>query len=1343
MTQELQDGVARAPYPGLRAFRRDETDLFFGREGCVNAMIDRLSATRFLAVLGSSGSGKSSLVKTGLLDGLELGLMAGAGSHWRIVDFRPGGAPLRRLARGLLATADDQVEVEPAVSDVDMLRAFLDRGPRSVIEWCRSGHLSKGANLFLLVDQFEELFRYQDYAGREEAEAFVSLLLECARTTEFPIYVAITMRSEYLGACALIEGLATAINAGMYLTPRMTRDQCREAIVGPAAVCDIDIEPALVNRLLNDIASFAPWDAADAQDQLDRIMRRADQLPLLQYTLNRMWLRARAAGRDGRVRLESADYDAIGGLGGALNAHADQIVDELGKARWTIVESVFRTLTAGNSVAEAVRRPTRFGDLVAACGGDQAAVRIVVDAFRSPGVNFLVPELDPAHPVLAADTYIDISHESLIRQWKRLGEWLDKETNAAQQWRRLIDRYGTGELLHGRELANMLAWRDDIKPNAIWARRYGGDYPAVTTYLEHSNRVQRRKRLLIGGGAAAVFLMVAASAIVARHYEQVARDRLADNQTMLARTEEQRKRATDERERANFVEDTLKAFFENRSASADQRTKSGATNTSDDTVVAIRRFVVERPDDAEMKGLLAYVLNFYGDDLIKANDVENARQAFAESLEIGRALVRLDRQRFQWQEGLAAALGRLAQVQVKANALSEARPRFEEAIMLLRNLTERNESERLLNGIQTEKLLNSFQSHFGQLGDLLTKIEDTPAAVKAYNERVDIYRKLVALAPDDTSRLENLSSALDKVGLLLRPDDLATARRAFEEELEIDRDLLQRAPGSRSARRNVGFSMNRIADLLRRENNLVAARETLETIIAASRKLVADFPRDGDVLNDLQTYASNLGDLLAQIGDRDAALVIYRERVDVCRESLALAPGNADRLKNLSSALDKLGSQLLQGGDIAGAGRLFAEELEIDRGLHARAPEDKTSRTNLTYSLNRTADVLRRQSDLAGARRVYTEMVPLDRKLADENPIDASVLDTLQSRLGEFGALLVQMNDRTAALDVYRERLDVARGLVRLPPENPGRLNTLSAALLSLGDVMVALNDQTGALAIYRERLEVQRKLLAITPDDVGRAENVSASLDKIGGLLLQMNDLSGASAAFDEELALDRKLLARNPSGKSTQENLVYTLNRVADLLRRQNDRGQAARIYEEALIIERQLSENNPDEASLHEKYAARAKQVADLWLEIANIEGARKAYDDQFSGLARLITIRRKTAADGPSGVENLTKALSEATWAGLLSNHPREVIAFADDVLKLDPNRLAVETNRATALLLSGRVAEARAIYDKLSKIAHPNDARLTWIEYVKDDLALLRRLGITNPDVEQVVRDLGL
>ena len=247
----------RLPYPGLRPFRREESDLFFGREGRLDEMVDRLAATRFLAVLGASGSGKSSLVITGLLDALEIGLCAGAGSRWRIAYMRPGSRPVENLARALLCPADD----EPPISnlDVELLSSYLRRGPRSIAEWCDDGNLGEGSNLLILVDQFEELFRYGDYAGREEAEQFVGLLLESARSRHGTPHITITMRSEYLGACTLIPGLAEQINEGLYLVPRMTREEVRQAIEGPAGVCGFSIEPALVNRLLNDLVNLAPW----------------------------------------------------------------------------------------------------------------------------------------------------------------------------------------------------------------------------------------------------------------------------------------------------------------------------------------------------------------------------------------------------------------------------------------------------------------------------------------------------------------------------------------------------------------------------------------------------------------------------------------------------------------------------------------------------------------------------------------------------------------------------------------------------------------------------------------------------------------------------------------------------------------------------------------------------------------------------------------------------------------------------------------------------------------------------------------------------------------------------
>ncbi|MGB6535615.1 MAG: rhodanese-like domain-containing protein [Xanthobacteraceae bacterium] len=574
----------RAPYPGLRSFRHDESDLFFGREEFVTSMVDRLATTRFLAVLGSSGTGKSSVVRTGLLDSLELGLMAKAGSSWRVADFRPGSEPLHNLADALLAG-----DAKVTSGERQLLRGFLARGPRAVIEWCRDGNLPAGTNLLLLADQFEELFRYQDYAKREETQALVELLLESAHSSEFPVYVTITMRSEYLGACAFLDGLAEAISRGMVLIPRLTREQCRTAIIGPAEVCGIKTDPPLVNRLLNDLASFASWDDSGGADELDKQARRADQLPLLQYTLNRMWLRARerlGGSADGRpLVLRLADYETIGGLRGALNAHADQLLEDLKKAGCDgVVEPVFRALVSGTTVAEAVRRPRKFGELVALAGGDEQAVRKVVDAFRGPGVNFLTPERGP----LNSDTDIDISHESLIRQWGKLSGWLQQEARDAQNLRRLQERTGYGDLLQGRELAQLVAWREEAKPTAVWAKRYGGDFAGAIRFLDLSQRAeqdrieaavraeqdrlaakqraeQERRRRLIMGAAAVVAALGGFSVYALIETNQLQKQK-AELQAALAREAVATKTAEEEKARAQKAEAAAKQALADKEA---------------------------------------------------------------------------------------------------------------------------------------------------------------------------------------------------------------------------------------------------------------------------------------------------------------------------------------------------------------------------------------------------------------------------------------------------------------------------------------------------------------------------------------------------------------------------------------------------------------------------------------------------------------------------------------------------------------------------------------------------------------------------------------------------------
>lgn len=492
--------IEREPYPGLRPFLRDEIEIFFGRERQIDTMIDQLRAHRFLAVTGTSGSGKSSLVRTGLLSALEAGFLDAAGGRWRIVDIRPGSKPFATFIPELLKSLD--LPVTPA--DQELARASLARGPLSVAEFLSRVPDGRRDSLLILVDQFEELFRFGGPATRDDIEAFVGLLIGSVSQTDVPIYVVLTMRSDFLGDCARFEGLPELINRSQYLTPRMTREEYRRAIEDPARVFGGRVAPSVTSRLLNDMANVS------------------DQLCLVQHALLVMWRRAKRRG-DAEIRLE--DYEAIGGLGEAISSHADHVLDTIelppvepaagpaapaedgpSRNKLAIAERMFRRLTEGSGREGDIRRPATFGELLEITRAREADLRAVIDTFRAPGNNFLTPL---PHLPIETETIIDISHESLIRQWKKLREWTNRESDSAATYRRLeqqaiLWREGKAGLWSSPDLERAMIWRAEQRPSAAWARQYGREFDTALKFLDASrsaNRnASRRRRAAVAAG---------------------------------------------------------------------------------------------------------------------------------------------------------------------------------------------------------------------------------------------------------------------------------------------------------------------------------------------------------------------------------------------------------------------------------------------------------------------------------------------------------------------------------------------------------------------------------------------------------------------------------------------------------------------------------------------------------------------------------------------------------------------------------------------------------------------------------------------------------------------------
>ncbi len=472
------------PYPGLRPFERDEDILFFGRDEQVDQLLDKLAQTHFLAVLGTSGSGKSSLVRAGLLPALEGGYLAGAGPRWAIAELRPGDRPFHRLAKALIEDAgfgkprasrqDAAAETDQGDASEDTV-AGLEADLRSgslALNW-RLGlrPLPAGTRLLILVDQFEELFRYHRGAAGEAA-AFVALLLGAA--THPDVYLVITLRSEFLGDCALYPELPEAINAGLFLTPSLTPEQMADAIQLPAQLPQFggEVESALVGEMLK-----------EAQGQ-------TDQLPLLQHALLRLWDRAGDSKHIGARGLAN-----LGGLSHCPDAHVEEAYGSLDKEQRRIAEVMFRGLTERGAGRD-TRRPVHLGEIAALAGVEPAAVAAVVEDFREPGRSFLVP---PAGTPLTPESVLDITHEALIRQWDQLKQWTQDEAEQAELYQRLESaarrhRQGEGAPWIDPDLQITLQWRDKHRPTEHWAARYGGDFSQAMGFLEKSREARDTER---------------------------------------------------------------------------------------------------------------------------------------------------------------------------------------------------------------------------------------------------------------------------------------------------------------------------------------------------------------------------------------------------------------------------------------------------------------------------------------------------------------------------------------------------------------------------------------------------------------------------------------------------------------------------------------------------------------------------------------------------------------------------------------------------------------------------------------------------------------------------------
>ena len=540
------------PYTGLRSFSEDESLYFKGREEDIDQATLQLQKNKFLMLTGASGEGKSSLVYAGIIPNARSGFLKSKYTNWCVANFRPERTPFQNLAAALGKQLDISNPYTVAGELNHGFSALVDlyRNSKRYIDirssaWLQAGEQEQrvmkreAANLIILVDQFPKSFftnpeNYHHGAPSKDANLVLNLLLETARIAldeDIPIYVVFTMRSDYIGQCAAFRGLPEYIGFSQFFVPRLNRSQLQQVIEEPATLNGNRISRRLTERLIQDLTEGV------------------DQLPILQHALKQIWI----AADHGNEELDLLHYAKAGGmpvqdlpeeqvdsfnnwfsslpenikacyhapnLQNVLDTHNNKLYEQsagyyqektgktiLDADAKKIIRTTFTCLTKIDQ-GRAVRNRMTLQEITQILGTpeyDYNVVGTVLNIFREPDNTFINPfisEEDPDSSKLQRDTVLDITHESLIRNWQFLGQWAKEEFDShtvSLDFEKQLDRWtnsGRSDnfLLSIGPLTYFENWYNKAKPNSWWIARYLPEDASVESRLGNANEILANSR---------------------------------------------------------------------------------------------------------------------------------------------------------------------------------------------------------------------------------------------------------------------------------------------------------------------------------------------------------------------------------------------------------------------------------------------------------------------------------------------------------------------------------------------------------------------------------------------------------------------------------------------------------------------------------------------------------------------------------------------------------------------------------------------------------------------------------------------------------------------------------
>jgi len=518
LTQSIQAPVKVAtktstlcPYKGLQYFDCNDTDpsYFYGRELLTDRLITQASNDSFIAIIGASGSGKSSLARAGLIHQLQQGQRLSGSEKWKFLIFCPGEHPLQNLATSFI---DPDLSPINRATQLQEAEQLLNRGAEGLKQLILAHPAPK---LLLLIDQFEEVFTLCQ--NETERKAFFACLLDALELTQKKLCVVITLRADFMRQATEqnYSGLALQIEQHLVAVTPMSEEEITSAVVKPAKQAGLNIDPLLLAEILVDIKT-APA-----------------HLPLLQYALTQLWEQRQSDA------LTLADYIKLGRLGGALENRAEKTFAKLSEDQQSAAKWLFLSVTQLGEGREDTRKRAFKQDLISTQHPESL-------------INQTLQELSDTRLLVSnrsedalSQTVVDIAHEALIQHWERLRGWIDEERDF-KKWRDNLNqtiedwqhsKQDKGLLLQGGKLLTAQEKQQAYK-QLLNSKEIG--------FISASLKQYKRKRFWLIASISSVIILVSAFAVI--------------SYWLKTKAEESETQARIEKNRAEKAEDEFKEF---------------------------------------------------------------------------------------------------------------------------------------------------------------------------------------------------------------------------------------------------------------------------------------------------------------------------------------------------------------------------------------------------------------------------------------------------------------------------------------------------------------------------------------------------------------------------------------------------------------------------------------------------------------------------------------------------------------------------------------------------------------------------------------------------------------